>query len=189
MQRPSSLAALPPAAATALRAQAIISSPAEAVAELVANSLDAGAREVHVELDLAPNGLALAVRDNGAGIRAVDLPLLGCQRATCKGGCSAIAARTETYNMFGYRGEALVAICAAAAEVEVTSRAAGSFETHACLLRRGSMAQHWLTLEQRVRQGTTVVVRGLYDAHPVRRKALATAGWVLDNVGAGPRGC
>ncbi|KAL4436600.1 hypothetical protein ABPG75_003739 [Micractinium tetrahymenae] len=176
MQRPRAVAALPTAAAAALRAQAVISGPAEAVAELVANSLDAGAREVHVELDLAPGGLALAVRDDGTGLQAADLPLLGRRHATSKTLGSSAATAVGGAQVLGYRGEALAAICEAAAEVEVTSRAAGSFETHACLLRGSTMAQHGLALEQHGRQGTTVVVRDLFAAQPVRRKALATAG-------------
>lgn len=189
MERPAGVAALPLGAAAALRAQAVISSPAEAVAELVANSLDAGAREVHVELDLAPGGLALAVRDDGEGIRAADLPLLGRRNATSKGPGSTAAAGTEVSKVLGYRGEALACLCEAASEVEVTSRAVGSFETHACLLRGGGMPQHGLALEQRKRQGTTVVVSGLFAAQPVRRKALAAAGWVLGQVGAVCPGC
>lgn len=179
MERPAEVVALPPSAAAAVRAQAIVSSPAEAVAQLVANSLDAGAREVHVELDLAPGGLALVVRDDGSGIRAADLPLLGRRHATSRGWGSPAAAELQTVRILGYRGEAFAALCASAAEVQVTSRAAGSFETHACLLRGGNMQQHGLALEQRKRHGTTVTVRGLFAAWPVRWKALVSTGWVL----------
>ena len=50
----------------AVRSAQAVSSPAHAALELVYNSLDAGATEVAVALDLG--ALALSVRDNGRGV-------------------------------------------------------------------------------------------------------------------------
>ena len=205
---PCAIGRLPPHLQARVRAQHVVSSLAEALAECVGNSLDAGASEVNVELDLA--GLGFRVQDNGSGVASPRLALLAQQLqlrgavgsagrlpagASSSGGgggsSSGMPAR------LGYRGEALAAICATAATVELTSRATGSFETHCLVLRRGSgsgsasgsgssgglAAQLGLALEQRSRQGSVVSVRDMFFNQPVRRKALLAAGWVLRRAG------
>ena len=179
------IAPLAPPLAAVVRSQSVLSSPAQAVAELVANALDAGAREVQLELDLRPRALALAVHDDGTGVRAADMPLLGRRGASSKRPAAAAGAALRpaaaphagpTLPPLGYRGEALAALCEAAAEVEVVSHAAGSFETHRAVLTSRGAARCSLAAEQRKRQGTAVAVRGLFSAQPVRQNALETAG-------------
>lgn len=187
------LAALAPPAAASLRAQPAIASPAAALLELAANALDAGADELHAEVDLQPSGLSLRVQDNGAGILALSMRLLGQRFATSRpapalhggsgggagggagGACGAAPIATAA---LGGRGEALAMLREAAEAVEVTSRDVGSFETYTVTLRPGGgpTAGPALAPDQRGRQGTLVVVRGLFAAQPVRVKALVTAG-------------
>lgn len=159
---PLRLSRLPQAAAVSVRAAAIVASPSEVLAEAVANSLDAGATEINADLDLA--AWSLRVLDNGCGIPPTRLSLLGrrCMPSTAAGAVPPL----------GYRGEALAAVCAVAEEVEVISRAAGSFETHRVLFQGGLLVHQGLALEQRSRQGTAVIVRGVFFNQPVRRKAL-----------------
>ena len=160
---------LPPAACAQVRSQVVVASVAAALGEVVANALDAGATEVHVELALQPDSLGFRVADTGHGIPAASLALLGQRFATSKRAGSGAAPR----------GEGLAAIREAATAVEVTTRAAGSFETFAVTLRPGGQAPRTqLALEQRSRQGTVVAVRSLFAAQPVRLKALLAAGCV-----------
>ena len=59
----------------AVRSSQAVSSPAQAALELVYNALDAGATEVVVALDVG--ALSITVRDNGRGIAAAELALVG----------------------------------------------------------------------------------------------------------------
>lgn len=165
MQRPlgpdgSAIQALPVADARNVRASAALVSFWHAVEICVLNSVEAGATEVHVETDFG--AAAFRVTDNGRGLGSADMRLLGSWNATSKA-------------VSGARGEGLAAICATAV-VDVTSRAAGAFETHSCLLRAGQVLQLKLAVEQRSRPGTVVAVRDLFFNRPVTRKAVQGAG-------------
>ena len=187
---PAAIAPVPVAIRAALRSQAVISTVAEALAEVVANALDAGATEVNVEVALVPESLGFRVQDNGRGVPAASMALLGQRFATSKGpqlsgaagssSCAppaAAAAASPAPCPLGCRGEALAAIREAAGALEVTSRAAGSFETLTITLQPGARAAGpALAPEQRVRQGTVVAVRNLFATQPVRRKALLSSG-------------
>lgn len=190
---PGAIKRLPPHLQARVRGQQVVSSLAEALVECVGNSLDAGASEVNVELELA--ALGFRVQDNGSGVAAPRLALLAQQlqlqgAVSSAGSMPAIASSASSGGStsgrtarLGYRGEALAAICATASTLQLTSRAAGSFETHSLQLRRGSSgtltAQLGLALEQRSRQGSVVSVHDMFSNQPVRRKALLAAGWVL----------
>jgi len=165
----ASLAAMNPAIQGALRSSVAISSLWQAVEECISNSLDAGADEVHVEVNAAE--FSLKVADNGVGVPLADLQLLGTRHATSK--CQSGAASWPP--TLGGHGEALAALCEAAV-VEVSSRARGCFETYTCLLRGGALLKTGLALEQRPRPGTTLVVRDLLYNRPVARKAIVNAG-------------
>jgi DNA mismatch repair ATPase MutL len=146
---------LEPGVAGPLRAAPTVSSLWQAVEACVANACEAGAAEVRVELDIC--NLAFTVDDDGAGIAAADLALLGACGATSKGA--------------GHRGEALAAI-AAVGVIEVASRAAGAFATHAALLRGGARVAPGIAPEQRACPGTRVAARGLLWNRPVALRAL-----------------
>lgn len=167
---------LPPPLRGAVAGQPLVASPADALAELVANAIDAGATEINAEIDLRPAALHLRVQDNGAGVAAASMRLLGQRFASSRR--PAAGAAPAAPPPLGYRGEALAAIREAAAAVEVTCRAAGSWETLSLRLEPGAgpPLPPTLALEQRARHGTAVAVRGLFAAQPVRFKALQTAG-------------
>ena len=142
-----------------VRALSVLHSISHAVEICVLNSIEAGAREIHVEVDVG--NCSFSVSDDGCGVRQQDLALLGAWNATSKGE--------------GFRGEGLAAICNTAV-VEVRSRAQGCFETHSCLVRGGEALQLRLAQEQRPRSGTTVTVKDMFYNRPVIRKAIAAAG-------------
>jgi DNA mismatch repair protein MutL len=96
----------------ALRAGPAIPSFVQVVDELVSNALDAGARNVEVELDFVR--MCVLVRDDGSGMAARDLDLLGERHATSKlpadRQARLLASGAAPGGSLGFRGEALHAL-------------------------------------------------------------------------------
>lgn len=159
--------------AARLRTGCALQTLAQVVEELVANSLDAGAVSIRVELSIGAGQLAASVHDDGTGIAGADFARLAERYCTSK--LRSAAELDAGVASLGFRGEALA--CAAdCAVLEVTSKAAGAFETHAKLMRGGSVLKQGLALQQRERQGTSVTVRDFLFNRPVNRRALLEAG-------------
>ena len=155
---------LPPALAARIAAGEVIERPASVVKELVENALDAGARQIRVEV--RGGGLTLIrVSDDGIGIPPDELPL-ACQRhATSKlPGDDLTQIRT-----LGFRGEALPSI-ATVAELTLVSAADDSGVGRRLTLRDGAVAVDEPAPRPR---GTTVTVCRLFQNVPAR---LAAAG-------------
>ncbi len=144
----------------------VVERPASVVKELVENSLDAGAREVTV--DIVSGGQKLIrIRDNGSGIDKSELALAMSRHATSKIGS---LEDLESVASLGFRGEALPSI-GSVARMSVTSRVAGAdsawqVETDNGVLEAPRPAAH--------PQGTTVEVNDLFYNTPARRKFLRT---------------
>ncbi len=145
------------------------SSVPQAVAELLANALDAGAHNVVIRLNAEE--LAFTVEDDGHGLSAADLQHFGRRYHTSK--LSSVADLQAGVSTLGFRGEATSSICSTA-HVRLTTRARGSFETLTKTLRgssSGVVASHVgpssLPL---TRAGTIVEVTQFLFNQPVRRK-------------------
>ena len=97
----------------------VIQRPANAVKELIENSIDAGSTQITVTVSIEATSINLQIQDDGCGIAFDDLPLL-CERyATSK------LSRVEdlmAMQTFGFRGEALASISHVAAELTVVTR-------------------------------------------------------------------
>jgi DNA mismatch repair protein MutL len=162
-----SIAVLPPDVAAKIAAGEVIERPASIVKELVENALDAGAQRISV--DIEGGGVRLIrVADDGHGLPASDIATAFLRHATSKLRRPEELAAVTT---LGFRGEALPSI-AAAAEVELASRAEGAASGGRVLMRDGALRQQSAYGGSR---GTAVLVRDLFEAQPVRRKFLRSA--------------
>jgi DNA mismatch repair protein MutL len=151
----------------------VIERPASVVKELLENALDAGAREIRVEV--RGGGLRLLrVIDDGYGIPDYEL-----ERACARHATSKICALADLGHLhtLGFRGEALASI-AAVAELSLVSRPIETQglneETAAATLtiRGGEVTQRG----RRARPpGTTVSVRDLFYNVPARLKFMRGA--------------
>jgi DNA mismatch repair protein MutL len=144
----------------------VIERPASALKELLENSLDAGASEIHVQLENGGVKL-LRVRDNGSGIDKQDLPRALMRHATSK-----IASLEDLQRVasMGFRGEALASM-AAVSQLTLSSRS-GS-ETHGWKIAAvdGVISEVAPTPHP---PGSSVELRELYFNTPARRKFLKT---------------
>jgi len=117
-----SIHALSPSAAHQLRAATVIFHPSQALHELLANAIDAGASVISILVDFAT--LTLTVRDNGCGMSLASLRQLGRPHVSSK--CSSIQELTTlaAERSIGFRGEALSSM-AQMAQVEIETRERG----------------------------------------------------------------
>ncbi|MDB4223921.1 DNA mismatch repair endonuclease MutL [Granulosicoccus sp.] len=144
----------------------VVERPASIVKELVENSLDASATQIHIELE--QGGLdRIRVRDNGCGIEAADLPLALSRHATSK-----IASMEDLWEVqtLGFRGEALPSI-ASVSRLTVTSRTATTEHGAKIAYQADGSMRHEPAPHP---VGSTVDVASLFYNVPARRKFMRT---------------
>ena len=159
---------LPERVAAQIAAGEVIERPAAVVKELLENAVDAGAGRITVEISGAGRD-RIAVHDDGCGIAATEVALAFRRHATSKLAAVDDLARLESY---GFRGEALPAIAAAAGRLRLTTRArqadaATMIEFEAGAARAPRPAARAV--------GTTVELDDLFAGQPARRAFLAGA--------------
>jgi DNA mismatch repair protein MutL len=144
----------------------VVERPASVVKELVENSLDSGADDIHV--DIAAGGARLIrVRDNGSGIEREELSLALSRHATSK--ISSLE-DLEAVVSLGFRGEALPSI-ASVARLVMTSRTASDDTAWQIEADGGEISSSRPATHER---GTTVEVHDLFYNTPARRRFLRT---------------
>lgn len=161
---PARIARMPAAVAERIAAGEVIERPASVVKELVENALDAGASEVEVRVQKGGK-LLIEVADDGEGIDPDDVVLAFARHATSKLRDENDLTRLST---FGFRGEALASM-AAAARVTLTTRT--DLHPHAVTV---IASPEGLAAPQPAarRRGTTIRVEDLFAWMPARRKFL-----------------
>jgi len=163
------IAVLPDRVADQIAAGEVVERPASVVKELVENALDAGARQVRVELEDGGRTL-IRISDDGHGMGRADARLALSRHATSKIRDAADLIGVAT---FGFRGEALPAI-ASVSRFEIETREAGDGEAGTRLSVVGGTVEAEGDVVRR--PGTTVTARGLFFNTPARRKFLRAAG-------------
>ncbi len=156
----------------------VIERPASVVKEMVENSIDAGAKNITVEIK--NGGISLIkITDDGCGIAADDMEIAFERHATSK---IRKAEDLETVKSMGFRGEALASI-AAIAKVEMISKKENSETAHKIVVEGGKTLEF---CEAARNVGTTITVQNLFYNTPVRYKFLkkdyTEAGYIEDAV-------
>ena len=136
---------------------------ATAVKELIENSLDAGATVIEVKLK--EFGVdSIEVTDNGGGIDPSNYAGLALKHHTSKLRAFSDLASVSS---FGFRGEALNALCELSGKFSVTTRQPASpVGTALTFDRNGACISQTVVARP---PGTSVIVEALFDVLPVRR--------------------
>ena len=156
----------------------VIERPASVVKEMVENSIDAGAKNITVEIK--NGGISLIkITDDGCGISEDDMEIAFERHATSK---IRSADDLETVKSMGFRGEALASI-AAIAKVEMISKKEADKVAHKIVVEGGKTIEF---IEAARSVGTTITVQNLFYNTPVRYKFLkkdyTEAGYIEDTV-------
>ena len=153
---------LSPHVADLIAAGEVVERPASVVKELVENAIDAGAKNITVEIK---NGgmRCIRVTDDGCGMSPEDAGVAFLRHATSKlrdeHGLESIAT-------LGFRGEALAAI-SAVSRIELTTRERGAAVGTRVLLTAGDIDEMG---PAGCPEGTTMTVRDLFYNTPARLK-------------------
>ena len=157
------IAILPSAVADQIAAGEVVERPSSVVKELVENALDAGATSIDIAIEDGGRA-AIRISDDGSGMPPDDARLALERHATSK-----IRSAQELVGVstFGFRGEALPAICSVA-QLELET-ATGDGEGLRIRAAGGALLEVVPAARQR---GTTVSVMQLFYNTPARRKFL-----------------
>ncbi len=155
---------LSPEVAAKIAAGEVVERPASVVKELIENAIDAGARQIRIEVREGGRRL-IRVTDDGSGISYEELPLAFARHATSK-------LRTledlERIRTLGFRGEALASI-AAVSRVTMMSRQADNPSGALIHIEGGAQIRQ---TEVGMAPGTIVTVENLFYNVPARLKFL-----------------
>ncbi|CAN6633893.1 DNA mismatch repair protein Mlh3p [Trichomonascus vanleenenianus] len=154
----SGIARIQPVVAQVVKSQVVISSFSQCIAELVINSIEAGADVISVDLGLPE--LSCTVADNGFGMTSEDLRFVGLPYYSSKAG-------SETVTHKPHQGHTISSIGAIAMVSISSSTNATVYATRIHSSKR--IDPYKLPSSSRSR-GTTIKVKALFATMPVRRR-------------------
>jgi DNA mismatch repair protein MutL len=150
--------------ASQVAAGEVVERPASVVKELVENSLDAGAREIRVDMDQGGAAL-IRVSDDGCGMSREDALLSLERHATSK---LRVAGDLVAIRTLGFRGEAVPSIASVSRFRMVTREAAAVAGTE-ILVEGGKIRD---VRDAGCAPGTMIEAKALFFNMPARRKFL-----------------
>ena len=165
---------LPDSVANQIAAGEVIQRPASVLKELVENSIDAGAKEVHILITDAGR-TCIQVIDDGKGMSETDARISFERHATSK---IRDAADLFALTTMGFRGEALASI-AAVAQVDLKTRLENE-ELGTIISVAGSKVERQETIS--CPKGSNFSVKNLFFNVPARRKFLKSNQTELSNI-------
>ncbi len=156
----------------------VIERPSSVVKELTENSIDAGAK--NITIDIKHGGISyIRITDDGCGIEPDDMEISFERHATSK---IRQAADLETVKSMGFRGEALASV-AAVAKVTMTSKTRENSTGYKIRIEGGDIIEK---TEEGCPDGTSITIEELFYNTPVRYKFLkkdfTEAGYIEDQV-------
>jgi len=155
---------LSPHVADLIAAGEVVERPASVVKELMENAIDAGARNITVEL--RSGGMScIRVTDDGCGMSPEDAGIAFLRHATSK---LKDEYGLESIATLGFRGEALAAI-SSVSRIELTTREQGTSEGTRVVLSAGDIEEMG---PAGCPEGTTMIVRDLFYNTPARQKFI-----------------
>lgn len=157
---------LSPFVADLIAAGEVVERPASVVKELLENAVDAGARNVTLELRGGGREY-IRVTDDGCGMSPEDAGIAFLRHATSK---LSDARGLEAIGTLGFRGEALAAI-SSVSHIELSSCERGAGLGVRMKLDAGEISDMY---ETGCPEGTTMIVRGLFYNTPARLKFMKT---------------
>ncbi|WP_311480117.1 DNA mismatch repair endonuclease MutL [uncultured Anaerococcus sp.] len=141
----------------------VIESPLSIIKELVENSIDAGSRNITVEIKNGGKSY-IRVTDDGVGIAREDIDLAFQKHATSK-----ISKFDDLYTIasLGFRGEALPSIASVSKVVAISKTEDSEIGTKLDLTTKENKKSSIAT-----NKGTSIIVEDLFYNIPARRKFL-----------------
>ncbi|MBU5615373.1 DNA mismatch repair endonuclease MutL [Geomonas azotofigens] len=145
----------------------VVERPASVAKELVENALDAGSKEVVVEIESGGRRL-IKVTDSGSGMSREDALLALERHATSK-----IASDEDLFALstLGFRGEALPSV-ASVSRLTISTRTGDSLEGTEIYVEGGRIKE---VKECGMAPGTVIAVRNLFFNTPARLKFMKSA--------------
>lgn len=141
----------------------VVDRPASAVKEMLENSVDAGAKNISVEIK--GGGMTfISISDDGSGIMRDDLPKTILRHATSK---IKTGSDLDGVRTLGFRGEALAAISSVSLLQIISKRRGDTFGSRLSCDDTGVELY-----EAGCPDGTTVIVQNLFYNVPARRKFM-----------------
>ena len=155
---------LSPHVANLIAAGEVVERPASVVKELLENAVDAGSKQITVEI--RDGGMTfLRVTDNGCGMMAEDAKTAFLRHATSKLRSAEDLAAIST---MGFRGEALAAI-ASVSRIDLMTKTPDALCGVSLHLEAGVITEE---SEAGCPDGTTIIVRDLFYNTPARMKFM-----------------
>lgn len=145
----------------------VVERPSSAVKEMLENSIDAGAKNIILEIKDGGRTL-VRVTDDGSGIMRDDVPKALLRHATSKIECGDDISGIKT---LGFRGEALAAISSVSRLDIITKSREETLGTHLVSDENGIVMT-----DTGCPDGTTVIMRDLFYNTPARQKFLKRDG-------------